>query len=39
MSIKVIPFENPFRKLVKDNGDEIKIVTHNGKQYKQIVRK
>lgn len=39
MPIKTEPFENPFRRLVKDNGDKIKIVTHNGKQYKQIVRK
>ena len=39
MPIKVKPFENPFRKFVKDNGDKVKIITHNGKQYKQIVRK
>ena len=39
MPIKVEPFENPFRKFVTENGDKVKIVKHNGKQYKQIVRK
>ena len=39
MSIKVEPFVNPFRNLVKDNGDKVKIVTHNGKTYEQVVRK
>ena len=39
MQIKVEPFVNPFKNLVKDNGDKIKIVTHNGKTYEQVVRK
>ena len=39
MSIKVEPFVNPFKNLVKENGDKIKIVTHNGKTYEQVVRK
>lgn len=39
MPIKVIPFENPFRNFVKENGDKVKVVTHNGKQYQQIVKK
>jgi hypothetical protein len=38
MSIKVTPFVNPFRNIVKDNGDKVKVVEHNGKTYKQIVR-
>lgn len=38
MSIKVEPFVNPFRILVKDNGDKVKVVEYNGKTYKQIVR-
>lgn len=39
MGIKEIPFENPFRNLVKENGDKVRIVTHNGKTYEQVVRK
>ena len=39
MAIKVEPFENPFRTLVKNNGDKVKIITHNGKIYKQVVQK
>lgn len=39
MPIKVEPFVNPFRKPKEQNGDGIKIITHNGKQYKQVVRK
>lgn len=39
MPIKVEPFENPFKTLVKKNGDKVKIVTHNGKTYEQVVRK
>lgn len=39
MPIKVEPFINPFKKLVKENGDKIKIITHNGKTYEQVVRK
>jgi hypothetical protein len=38
MPIKVEPFENPFRTLVKDNGDKVKVIERNGKTYKQIVR-
>ena len=39
MAIKVEPFENPFRNIVKGNGDKVKIITHNGKTYEQVVRK
>jgi hypothetical protein len=39
MPIKVEPFENPFKTHTKDNGDRVKIVTHNGKTYEQVVRK
>ena len=39
MPIKVEPFENPFRNLVKKNGDKVKIIIHNGKKYEQVVRK
>lgn len=39
MPIKVEPFVNPFRNLVKENGDKVKVVTHNGKIYEQVVRK
>lgn len=39
MPIKVEPFVNPFKRFVKDNGDSVKIVTHNGKTYEQVVRK
>ena len=39
MPIRVEPFENPFKTNVKDNGDRVKIVTHNGKTYEQVVRK
>lgn len=39
MAIKVEPFVNPFRNLVKENGDKVKVVTHNGKIYEQVVRK
>lgn len=39
MPIKVEPFENPFRSLVKANGDKMKIITHNGKTYQQVVGK
>lgn len=39
MPIKVEPFVNPFKSLVKENGDKIKIVTHNGKTYEQVVQK
>lgn len=39
MGIKETPFENPFRNLVKENGDKVRIVTHNGKTYEQVVRK
>ena len=39
MPIKVEHFVNPFKNLVKENGDKVKIVTHNGKTYEQVVRK
>lgn len=39
MPIKTEPFENPFRNLVKDNGDKVQIVTYNGKTYKKLVVK
>lgn len=39
MPIKVEPFVNPFRNLVKENGNKVKVVTHNGKTYEQVVRK
>ena len=39
MPIKVESFENPFRNIVKGNGDKVKIITHNGKTYEQVVRK
>lgn len=39
MAIKVEPFVNPFRNLVKENGDKVKIIIHNGKKYEQVVRK
>jgi hypothetical protein len=39
MPIKMTPFENPFRNLVKANGDKIKVVTSKGKQYRQVVKK
>lgn len=39
MPIKVEPFVNPFKNLVKENGDKVKIVIHNGKTYEQVVRK
>lgn len=38
MPIKVMPFENPFRNLVKKNGDKVKVVMHKDKKY-EIVRK
>lgn len=39
MPISVIPFENPFRNLVKANGDKVKVITNKGKKYQQVVRK
>lgn len=39
MPIKVIPFENPFRTLVKENGDKVKVITHKGQTYQQVVTK
>lgn len=39
MPIKVEPFVNPFRNLVKENGDKVKVITYNGKTYEQVVRK
>lgn len=39
MPIKVEPFVNPFRNIIKNNGDKVKIITHNGKKYEQVVRK
>ena len=39
MAIKVEPFVNPFRNLVKENGDKVKVFTQNGKIYEQVVRK
>lgn len=39
MPIKVEPFVNPFRNLVKENIGKVKIITHNGKTYEQVVRK
>lgn len=39
MAIKVKPFVNPFKTINKQNSDGIKIVVHNGKTYKQVVRK
>jgi hypothetical protein len=39
MPIKVIPFENPFRNLVKDNGDKVKIVEHKGQKYEIVGKK
>ena len=39
MPIKVEPFVNPFRNLVKENGDKVKVITHNGKTYEQVVHK
>lgn len=38
MSIKVTSFENPFRNLVKKNGDKVKVVMYKDKKY-EIVRK
>jgi hypothetical protein len=39
MPIETTPFENPFRNLVKNNGDKVKVITNKGKQYQQVVRK
>lgn len=39
MPIKVEPFMNPFRNLVNENGNKVKVITHNGKTYEQVVRK
>ena len=39
MPIKVEPFVNPFRNLVKEHGDNVKVIIHNGKTYEQVVRK
>lgn len=39
MPIKTTPFINPFRNIVKKNGDNVKIVTHKGQIYEKVVRK
>lgn len=39
MPIKVTPFENPFRNFVKENGDKVEVIIHNGKTYNKVVRK
>jgi hypothetical protein len=39
MPIKVEPFVNPFRNLVKEKDDKVKVIIHNGKTYEQVVRK
>lgn len=39
MPIRVEPFKNPFVISTNKNGAKIKIITHNGKTYEQVVRK
>lgn len=39
MPIKVIPFENPFRNLVKENGDKVEVITYKGRTYNKVVQK
>ena len=31
--------EKDYGYLVKENGDKVKVITHNGKTYEQVVRK
>ena len=38
MPIRVIRFQNPFKNLVKKE-DGSKIITYNGKEYKQVSKK
>ena len=33
------PFVNPFRNVVKQNGSNVKIVSHKGQIYEKVVRK
>ena len=37
--IETTPFENPFRNLAKQVGEGVKVVSHTGKTYEQVVRK
>ena len=39
MPIREEPFKNPFRRLEKQSGETVEIVTHNGKTYEKVVRK
>lgn len=38
MPIKIEPFVNPFKAHKKEE-DGVKIIVHNGKEYKQVIRK
>ena len=39
MPIKVEPFENPFRKIDKNTGMVVEVITVNGKTYNKLVAK
>ena len=39
MPIREEPFKNPFRKIKKQSGETVDIITHNGKKYEKVVRK
>ena len=39
MPIKIEPFVNPFRNIITEKDDNVKIIEHKGKIYQKVVHK